>query len=177
MAGTYHPSDLSDEDAPRMSDELLLEVDLLTAQDTPPRSDARRDQAVRTGEIRLAILVIGSDQELRAYIRQCLERHNHPVDPILEAGTLEDALAAARSQPIDLVISDANLSGQDSYELCRALRADPAVGERPILLIVNEPFNRMVVERARRARVDAVLAQPFNAHKVCAMVEQLLMRK
>ena len=58
-----------------------------------------------------------------------------PLGYALEsAASGADALAKINSQPPDLVLLDVMMPGMDGYEVCRRVRADPALASLPIVL-------------------------------------------
>ncbi|WP_136515672.1 hybrid sensor histidine kinase/response regulator [Geomonas edaphica] len=80
------------------------------------------------------------------------------------------ALKAARLQPPDLVMLDINMPEMNGFEVCRALKEDPALASIPVI------FVSAAVETADKLRafdeggVDYV-TKPFQAQEVLARVE------
>ncbi|WP_136523769.1 hybrid sensor histidine kinase/response regulator [Geomonas ferrireducens] len=80
------------------------------------------------------------------------------------------ALKAARLQPPDLVMLDINMPEMNGFEVCRALKGDPALASIPVI------FVSAAVETADKLRafdeggVDYV-TKPFQAQEVLARVE------
>ncbi len=115
------------------------------------------------------ILVVDDDADMRAYIGECLG----DICRILEAADGEAALQVACRHRLSLVVSDVVMPRLDGYALCRALQADPALRQIPVLLISGEAA--VATERqARAAGAAAFLAKPFNAHTLVAAVAGLL---
>jgi signal transduction histidine kinase/CheY-like chemotaxis protein len=74
----------------------------------------------------LAVLLVEDHVSSRQVLQRLLQRQGHAVT---SAATGEEALAAARAQRFDLVISDIGLPDRNGYELMQALRAlQPVVG-------------------------------------------------
>jgi signal transduction histidine kinase/CheY-like chemotaxis protein len=65
------------------------------------------------------ILVVDDEAGIRELIRKILQRERYRV---LEAGSAEDALAAAQGQPIDLLITDVMLPGVRGPELAQRMQ-------------------------------------------------------
>ena len=61
------------------------------------------------------------------------------------------ALAAAKRQPPDLVLSDVMMPMLDGFGLLRELRADPATATIPILLVSARAGEEARVEGLERA--------------------------
>ena len=85
----------------------------------------------------------------------------------------EDALARARETRPDIVLADAVMPRMNGYELCQALKADPQLGEVPVLLLTGtfEPFDEA---RARAARADGHVAKPFDSQALLTRVRELV---
>jgi CheY-like chemotaxis protein len=85
----------------------------------------------------------------------------------------DDALAAlGRARP-DLVLADVVMPGKNGYEVCEAIKSDPALSSIPVVLLSGtfEPFDR---ERAERARANAIVTKPFDSKNLLSQVESLL---
>jgi CheY-like chemotaxis protein len=84
-----------------------------------------------------------------------------------------EALAAvARARP-DLVMADVVMPGKNGYEVCEAIKSDPALADVPVILLSGtfEPFDR---DRAERARANAIVTKPFDSKNLLVQVEALL---
>jgi CheY-like chemotaxis protein len=75
----------------------------------------------------------------------------------------------------DIVLCDIIMPEKDGYEVCEQIKADPAFGHVPVLLLTGafEPFDQ---ERAARAGYDGSLAKPFEPETLIAKVKDLLAR-
>ncbi|MBX3249230.1 MAG: response regulator [Myxococcales bacterium] len=74
----------------------------------------------------------------------------HAVDP-------HDALDAARRHPPDLVVSDVLMPEVDGFELCLAIRRDPALAKIPVVLISAYYQAEGDEELARRVGASALV--------------------
>ena len=84
-----------------------------------------------------------------------------------------EALAAlGRSRP-DLVMADVVMPGKNGYEVCEAIKTDPALADIPVILLSGtfEPFDR---DRAERAKANAIVTKPFDSKNLLVQVEALL---
>jgi CheY-like chemotaxis protein len=75
----------------------------------------------RAAEERLTILVVEDNVDILRYLVLLLEQAGHRVRP---AATLAEALEAAGSGPIDVLLSDIGLPDGSGLELLRTLRND-----------------------------------------------------
>ena len=85
----------------------------------------------------------------------------------------EDAILRARETRPDIVLADAVMPRMNGYELCQVLKADPDLGEVPVLLLTGtfEPFDEA---RARSARADGHIAKPFDSQALLTRVRELV---
>ncbi|MEA3210043.1 MAG: hypothetical protein QOE70_3100 [Chthoniobacter sp.] len=89
---------------------------------------------------------------------------------ILTAAAGDAALKiAARGQP-DLILLDVMMPGRDGFEVCRALKADAALREIPVLFITAKQETESVLRGFRAGAVDYIL-KPFQAEEVVSRVE------
>lgn len=112
-----------------------------------------------------AIVALDDDSETIALVRHVLEQRGAAVRTCNAA---EDALAAIRAQPPDLVISDIGMPGMDGYAFVRALRALPGIG-KDIPVIALTAFAR---GEDRRQALDA----GFTAHLTKPVAPQTLLQ-
>jgi two-component system sensor histidine kinase ChiS len=80
------------------------------------------------------------------------------------------ALEMIRARLPELVLLDITMPGLDGYEVCRALKADPATAALPVLFVsaLDEPLDK--VKAFGAGGVDYV-SKPFQAEEVIARVE------
>ncbi|MBE0596977.1 MAG: response regulator, partial [Desulfuromonadales bacterium] len=67
-----------------------------------------------------------------------------------------------RSERPDLVLADVFMPGKNGYELCAAIKRDPALRHIPVLLLTGtfEPFDEA---KAKAAGADSWIAKPFES--------------
>lgn len=83
------------------------------------------------------------------------------------------AFDKARELKPDLVLADVYMPGKNGYELCSALKQDPALQGTPVLLLTGsfEPFDE---DKARAVKADAWLEKPFESQTLLDKVAELL---
>ena len=84
-----------------------------------PTPVARPSAPERASGDRETILVVDDETGIRELIRKILRRERYRV---LEAGSAEEALAAAKGQTIDMLITDVMLPGMNGPELARRMQ-------------------------------------------------------
>jgi CheY-like chemotaxis protein len=85
------------------------------------------------------------------------------------------ALEKVREDRPDLIPPDAVMPEKNGYEVCEAIKGDPATARIPVVLLSGtfEPFDR---ERAERIGADAIVSKPFDSQQLLAQVDALLDR-
>lgn len=80
------------------------------------------------------ILLAEDDRFLRKAAEVRLRRAGHVV---VTAADGEEALAVARSTPVDLILLDLIMPKVQGFEVLRALKADPATRDVPVIVMTN----------------------------------------
>jgi adenylate cyclase len=89
------------------------------------------------------------------------------------AATGEDALTRIAADPPDLVLLDVMMPGMNGYDVCRAIRADPACAVLPVVLVTAlDPEQERV--KGLNAGADDFLSKPINQAELMARVRSLL---
>ena len=75
----------------------------------------------------------------------------------------------------DLILADVVMPEKNGYEVCEAIKANPATARVPVVLLSGtfEPFDR---DRADRLGCDAIVSKPFDSQQLLRQVEALLAR-
>src|SRR5688500_15672801 len=83
------------------------------------------------------------------------------------------ALERVRDDPPDLILADVVMPEKNGYEVCEAIKRNPATAGIPVILLAGtfEPFDR---DRAERLGCDAIVSKPFDSHQLFRKVEELL---
>ena len=89
------------------------------------------------------ILVIEDNADNLELMVYLLEAFGHAVTTAVDGA---GGLAAAASERPEVILCDLHLPGIDGYEVCRRLKADPALRRIPLLAVTA---SAMATERAR----------------------------
>lgn len=87
----------------------------------------------------------------------------------------ESAIRKAREIRPDLVMADVAMPGKSGYEVCDAVKKDPALKHIPVLLLAGtfEPLNK---DEAARVKADDSIVKPFESQDLLDKVRELLER-
>ena len=80
---------------------------------------------------------------------------------VVTAASGEEAIEIARRVHPDLILTDLHMPGMKGDELCRIVKADPELGQTPVIVMLGP---QDVEERARvvRSGADDLLVKPLN---------------
>lgn len=117
------------------------------------------------------ILVVDDDREIRALLREFLARHELRVSM---ASNATETWAALAREPVDLIVLDLNLPGEDGLSICRELRtreADPI----PVLMLTarSDDMDRIV---GLEMGADDYMTKPFVPRELVARIKAILRR-
>lgn len=115
------------------------------------------------------ILVVDDSESNRDTLLALLDT---PDYRLTEAADGPAALRAATEIPPDLVLLDVMMPGMDGFEVCRRLRADPVLGEVPIV-IVTALDDRQSRVSGLEAGADDFITKPFDAAELRARVRTI----
>lgn len=88
----------------------------------------------------------------------------------------EEALKIARREKPDLVLVDVLMPKRDGYQVCRALKSDPATAHAKVLMLtaLAQDTDR---QKAADAGADGYLTKPFSPIGLLSLAEETLASK
>jgi len=115
------------------------------------------------------VLVVDDDTQLREQVVAYLTEHGFQVHAAADARQMDSALAAA---PIDLVVLDLMLPGEDGLSICRRLSAE---GGPAIIMVsaMGEEIDRVL---GLELGADDYLAKPCSPRELLARVRAVFRR-
>ncbi len=122
------------------------------------------------------ILVVDDEVRINSFIRELITNTGYRAEPALSG---EEALAILRGrtpqsdQAFDLVLLDIMLPGMDGYQVCEAIKADPALQDISIIMLTAMG---KVADRTRGLTLgaDDYIPKPFDNSELLARIEAVL---
>ena len=115
------------------------------------------------------ILVVDDDPNIRQLETLYLEKENFTVRT---AGDGDEAIAAFRRLPPDLILLDVMLPGTDGYEVLKTVRKS---GNIPVIMVTarGETFDKVL---CLELGADDYIVKPFDGKELTARVKAVLRR-
>jgi CheY-like chemotaxis protein len=85
-------------------------------------------------------------------------------------------IETAKTARPDLILLDVMMPGMDGYEVCRRLRADPALRDTPIILLTAMQDLHLDA-KGQEAGATLTLRKDFGSTGIISTLEQMLSRK
>ncbi len=115
------------------------------------------------------IVVAEDHDDIRYVLKRALERAGHSV---VETADGVSALAAVRTHLPDLVVTDVDMPNMTGLDLCRTIRAEPALRHIPVILASGSMMPGDT--RAAAVGATATLLKPFLPAQLLELVAELL---
>ena len=118
------------------------------------------------------LLIVDDDANTLASLARAFRLAGHEATVCDNAARALDLL---KSAPFDMMLSDVVMPEKNGYEVCEAIKSNPATSRVPVVLLSGtfEPFDR---DRAERLGCDAIVSKPFDSQQLLRQVEALLAR-
>lgn len=117
------------------------------------------------------ILVIEDSPIMRQLLRRILTGEGYEC--ITATGAASGHKTCAQNKP-DLVLLDVNLPDGNGIELCRRLKADPAVRHIPVLLLTGEAHEVENRVDGFEAGAEDYVIKPFNVKELLSRLKGIL---
>lgn len=116
------------------------------------------------------ILCVDDDEKSLKLIQAILDTHGYET---CGATSGKQALTDLAKLSPDVVLLDIMMPGMDGYEVCKAIRANPATEDVPVVMItaLSSKSDRI---RSIEAGAEDFISKPFDSAEVLARVRMLL---
>jgi DNA-binding response OmpR family regulator len=121
---------------------------------------------------RTAALLVDDDARLGALVAEYLGQHEVDVTVVSDG---ERGLQALKRGHFDVVLLDVMLPSIDGLELCRRIRAEPALQQVPVVMLTakGDDVDKIV---GLELGADDYVAKPFNPRELLARIRAVLRR-
>ncbi len=92
---------------------------------------------------------------------------------VVEAVDGQDGLEKAKTQSVDLVLTDQNMPRMDGLALIKPLREMPTYAKTPILMLTTESSDEMKA-KGRAAGANGWLVKPFDPQRLIEVVKKVI---
>lgn len=119
------------------------------------------------------ILIVEDDEDIQQLLTYNLIRKNYQVSCAVHG---KQALEMIKEKKIDLILLDLMLPGFDGFEICKAVRKDPANKDIPIVMVTAKGEEADIV-KGLECGADDYITKPFSPNVLLARVSTILRRR
>ncbi|MBV8674350.1 MAG: response regulator [Acidobacteriaceae bacterium] len=124
-----------------------------------------RNQPEPASVERARVVLVDDNRDMREYLQRLLAR-KYDVVAVADG---EQALAAIRENPPDLVLTDVMMPRMDGFQLLRAVRAEDSIAAIPVIMLSARAGEEAESE-GLEAGADDYLVKPFTTRELMARV-------
>lgn len=118
------------------------------------------------------ILIADDSSTARMIIKKCLEIVGYSEANFLEAVNGAEALAIAKRESIDLVVTDINMPVMDGRQFLARIKSSPRLTSLPVLVITSTS-NPTAEKEFLELGAFAVLNKPVNPQNLAEVLENM----
>ncbi|MEW7999364.1 MAG: response regulator [Candidatus Thiodiazotropha endolucinida] len=116
------------------------------------------------------ILIVDDEPNIVLSVEYLMKREGYQVMTASDGQVAIDMIADTRP---DLLILDVMMPRKNGFEVCREIRADPALSGLPILML-SAKGREAEIKKGISLGADAYITKPFSTHDLVDKVNQLL---
>lgn len=90
--------------------------------------------------------------------------------------TAEDAMAYLGTHATDLILLDINLPGMDGWDMMKAMQADDALKQIPVVALSAQAM-KTDIERGEREGFEAYFPKPINIVKLLELIQRVCQKQ
>lgn len=156
-------------DESRIMDPSMAEGQVLDVSQDMVNSLSEQEQSEAENRNAHTILVIESNNELRA-LMQVMLRAKYNIHTVSKG---QEALDTIREKSFDLIVCDSRLEDMDGYELTTHIKQDPDHSHLPVVLLTNN-MPEENSQKALEAGADNHVAKPFRLGELQLIMDNLI---
>ena len=118
------------------------------------------------------ILIADDEPNIVVSLEYLMKREGHAVSVARDG---REALAAIRRDRPDLVLLDVMMPAMSGFDVCQAVRGDPALADVRILMLTAKGRDTDLA-KGTALGADAYMTKPFSTQELAARVRELLGR-
>ncbi|MEW8202115.1 MAG: response regulator [Candidatus Thiodiazotropha endolucinida] len=116
------------------------------------------------------ILIVDDEPNIVLSVEYLMKREGYQVMTANDGQVAIEMIADTRP---DLLILDVMMPRKNGFEVCREIRADPALSRLPILML-SAKGREAEIKKGISLGADAYITKPFSTHDLVDKVNQLL---
>ena len=115
------------------------------------------------------ILVVDDERPVREFIVHALEDQGHRVLEAFHGRHALSIIGTCGTERPDVVLTDVMMPLVSGIELCRALKADPATADIPVVLM------SAATPRGALSAADGFIGKPFDLDDLEALLDRVML--
>jgi len=121
------------------------------------------------------LLVVDDDPDIRELLADYLRQHDFQVETAADGAGIFTALEQSGELPVDLIVLDIMMPGEDGLSLCRRLRERQSGAAIPIIFLtaLGESTDRVA---GLELGADDYVVKPFQPRELLARIRAVLRR-
>lgn len=124
-------------------------------------------------DLNMKILVVDDFSTMRRIVKNLLKELG--FSNIEEADDGATALPMLKQGNFDFLVTDWNMPGMTGIDLLKAVRADPALANLPVLMVTAEAKREQII-MAAQAGVNGYVVKPFNGPTLKEKIDKIFER-
>jgi two-component system chemotaxis response regulator CheY len=113
----------------------------------------------------LDVLIVDDSAAIRKILHRVLLQTNLSLGRVHEANDGMEALERMRTESVSLVLSDINMPNMDGLEFLKAMKANPAWQNVPVMMVTTEGAQDKVLQ-ALKLGAAGYVKKPFTPDQI-----------
>ena len=125
---------------------------------------------VKSFDMTKKILVVDDEPNIVLSLEFLMKQQGYAVRSAVDG---DSAMKEVERDPPDIVLLDVSMPGRSGFEVCEAIRANPAWNQMRILIVTGKGRDEDR-ERGLSLGADGYVIKPFETQDIVAKVKELL---